>query len=1258
MIKKELLEKYFSPDDVVEVSHGIITKGIIIEISDDVLVLKIAGGNPCLISLSTIDDCKLVKSDVNSNISKLDNSQIDRVKTLVKNLVLSEDKTNPISDKKIVAKIKAELGFSANKPFVKEIRSLLDIPTRLERQISKHNKKEQVELNNKDNFTIIPASAEIYKYFKQHKNGAAKNEQYPEIRFTSDVVVDEELLNIIEHTNYWSGEVLPIICSYTINKGKTYANFIVQQCSLESFRKTIISLRNKDKNDLADSMEKFLEEYYGVDTSNILIEQKNYYKRIHQDAQKSRLIKDFSKAEELYKKLITENYELDSIVKDLATMYAQQGRTQEAVSLMEEFMEKFENKVKAYNVLYTLCGTKDINKAIKIIETLLDLNKHNEKTTIRLLKKKENLLKKIGLKTKQKQVSLKKHIEGSVLSKSILVLDDIVNCEDKEIFMLDNKSFGDKVNAINQMIADNENSIELHKYHLIRLKLYSTGSLNEEISDNRLKEAMVGYCRANARRFIKDGNFDSAREYLMECIDCADDLQSYILYLFSFCVKEQYVKLINSIGTINLDVFFDEIQLVQSTELLRAIAVLTNKKTQNSRSLVKYIYNYCKDWIAKDLEEDIDRPQDFIEFLKDQYEDEKEIYESIQSLLTATITDELQKKIAHIDEIRSEFLSEIDKYCLIKVREIINLHLDFEKKNSFDDKKDLSIKIEQNCKICLDLLEQKPSKIGRRFFKPIIEQEIALIESSMNKLRKERKPIILLSSSGEAINDDDVYKLQVDISNGELCSKVSDAKLYISTINEISLEESIEYILPEPIYGGNHQICLISIKSKYVNNSVTQITIGCSLEYFDDGGDKHSTISEISFDIHANYIFESFPNPFAAADIVEDDNMFKGRDNLIQEICERMSVPRRGYVLYGQKRSGKSSVLWHVSEQLKKERNLFSVYFTMGSIITDEEQDEDVTRADLYYEVLKSIELGIKQIDRKKFREQIGNKTLRRIDLEEHPEQDFRFYLDIYRDFIKNELGFKKDHIVLAIDEITKMYYLILEQKVSPQIMSFWKSLIGEGYFSIVWAGQDSMPRFIAEYANDFGVFNPQPLSYLEEKYAKELIEMPIWNHITNESRFDKDAVNEIIRITACSPYYIQHICSDVVSHANNVSRRLPITVYDVQKVVEKDMEGKGTFTIKDFDNLVSCGDAKLDIVPKEQTYSVLRDIALYTRNHSWYVDVKDLPGYLNNKDIQEIVRELLRREVLISRPNVTDRLEVKIKVELFKKWIINHECY
>lgn len=99
--------------------------------------------------------------------------------------------------------------------------------------------------------------------------------------------------------------------------------------------------------------------------------------------------------------------------------------------------------------------------------------------------------------------------------------------------------------------------------------------------------------------------------------------------------------------------------------------------------------------------------------------------------------------------------------------------------------------------------------------------------------------------------------------------------------------------------------------------------------------------------------------------------------------------------------------------------------------------------------------------------------------------------------------------------------------------MQNWKAFIEDGGFSVVVSGQDTMKQFMLEFQNEFGMFKPERLTYLDVKPAKELIDEPIWDKVNNRSRYTRDSIDKIISLTARSPFYIQIICNELVRFMN-----------------------------------------------------------------------------------------------------------------------------
>lgn len=1310
MISKDILEKYISVGDYIEIIHGKISKGVLLEIADDAIVIRTEGGAPCIISFNTIEECKKLptsKTNVVSMTQIINPDQLDEAKMLVISSIKDEDKNTPLSDRQLRTQLRRKLGINITKLFVKELRNSLGIPSALERanngdvllsSISdipmdvvseiKNFLKNIVENENKatpysdlelrtkirnefninvtkpfvkdlresmgivtqierqdaynvlkdESFDIssnfIPATAEVFKYFVIHNNGAAKNNDFQEIRFTDDCIVSAELKDEIISTSYWGKDAstIPVVCDVKLSHGKAYANFVCRPGTISDFKTTINRLKDEGRSELANAITAYITALgFQIDEDDPLV--------LYLSANRARNIQKYDVAISIYEKLIQQEYNLDAVVVELANVYEKILNKEKAITVLENNMNKLQNQVKACNILYSLYAG-DREKQLALLFKMQEINTDNPKQ-MKVIKKRIERLRNKNIVTKS---------NNSILLNSPIISRDIEICKLDNYIFPDSNNLDEKYDFLKIQIKQTKQYSDLPLLYLLQLRLlFDNGNMNSAM----FRESYIGYCRTKALVFFISSKKISARDYLLEGIKNTDDTNCYLLYIATFCFEnDDFFKIALNNNTSYED-FFKNIKINITYEFLTHFARICTLTTKGRKMVKPFLLQYWDD-ACKELEIEYGDPNIIINALQALSDDELEKDNKIESVLSKILyTDEIETRKQLLHQMDSGLLSETDKTVLYKLRKTVDVEIDFLRKHSYDDKFDQSQILIDRCRESISEIDESPTKLGRKYFIPILQKIEYSMEEKLKKLKQESIPVITIQSLGLAVLKNEEYYLQIGVHNEENCSKVLSGELCINAVNGQLLSDNLVQLFSDSISGGRTLPFEFAISNSLISKDATQIVVDCSLIYIDIDKKERSQSKKVSFNIQEfDSSFIAFRNPYAAAAIVEDENLFKGREQEIAEICEYVQVPRRGYILYGQKRSGKSSILWHVAKKLQDKGNIFSVYFSLGEQMADNLDDDRMMKANLYFTILKQIENKIKRINKDVFKQKIG-KLLRFNDILDECDEIFRFYLEIYRDIIHYDLGFKSDHIVLVIDEFTYLYYLILQGQLSPNIMHLWKALIEGGYFSMVWAGQDAMPRFMEEYANDFAIMKTKELTYISVDAAKELIEKPIWDTENDKSRFSEDAVNEIIRLTACSPFYIQHICSDMVNYANS-QKRLPITLFDVRYVTDININDRGSFTRMDFDNLITCGDAKLDVVPPTLSYKVLRDISIVSHNVE-YIDVKDVPGYENDKSVAQVIKEMLRRKVLIRKSNMGERTLVKIQVELFKEWIFNH---
>jgi len=1126
-----------------------------------------------------------------------------------------------------------------------------NLPSSLFDQVNTDAGKSSSQSLKEDEDPFFSATCEINKYYPKYKNGTASNTAVEEIRFKDDVIIDDDLKMELKSFQFWDKDVAPIpVISVYKKTGKWHtASFITRPGKLSDLLSKINKLRSDNKHVLADSVQNYLESKGYIDNSKSQIDISLSSEELLSISKRQRLIKNFDDAEKGFLELIRRRYSLDVAVRDLAMMYQEWKKIPLAIDLLKQNLPDLEDKMKAYNMLFTFYHTTNHDaEAIRIMEIALELYPGDDKSSI---KRRNKIERKIDYIKKKKR---KAHFSSEDIPAALLRYD-ANNTTGEVLAYITDKSYDEKLNFLNQRIGELKNSPELPSYYLAKIQLLEDNG--ESSRSLQVKNLLADYCRAKARNFFYDENQISAREYLLQGISVIEREDLYYLLYLSLCTSPQEVlsKYNNTLWS------YDEISskyaLKEDDDTFYVLFRIFKENTTLSRKLLRVLYesDACS-WICDELDVDSINPSGFVDLITNTANDYSNsllsFEKTIDELLLSNSAPTMSRSLLNMEMLNLKKYSSFDVANFVVVSEIANNILDFEKNIGYEDCEEICRNAFTKVDTTISLIQKCPTRISTLCLLPILLKLRDLMERALNKKYADTLPQIIIEPTDDARPINDEIEIQVSISNEMGSSRVNNGIFKIESINGKDVSTlSLLRILDHPLIGGNKYKVAFTLKSTLFTSD--SIEIGYSFSYLDVRKESRSKHDKITLAINKGSDYEDFDNPFIAhvkSNAVKDKSMFKGRDEIIDTICKYVLEDYKGYVLYGQKRSGKSSVLYHITQRLRAERKAFAVEYTMGSGIVKETESENESLANLFYTIISEIGRAIKEVDRNVYKE-CGCHIIKRKEFEDYPDQTFREYLDFYREIIVDKLHYEQDKIVLIVDEFTYLYYHILDKKISPGIMEFWKGLVESRVFSFVFAGQDAMPRFMDAFENVFESMAPQELTYIDEKSARELIEEPIWNKKMNCSRFKPEAVDEIIKLTACSPFYIMILCSELVKYARN-RKKLPISDDDVNILLQRMICNESSIGRKDFDNLISCGESRFDIIDKDDSLKVLKDIAMKARNVTYY-DINAINVFDKDK-VKNIIKDLLRRGVLEPHPLFSNK--VKIKVELFKRWLLNHE--
>ncbi len=575
-----------------------------------------------------------------------------------------------------------------------------------------------------------------------------------------------------------------------------------------------------------------------------------------------------------------------------------------------------------------------------------------------------------------------------------------------------------------------------------------------------------------------------------------------------------------------------------------------------------------------------------------------------------------------------ESLTECSKHTLFKldserIKTTVNIYrqcAEYLQERDFREKEAKYLRLESDIIRILKDISQHPTILSFEKIFPILESLRESSRCDFDQL-EDASPELNLRN----ILDNDFYVINNDYVSLRLLLESKNE--YTPAIEAISLSiengENHPCHSPEPLYGGQRREIELNIKptQKQINDSA--FTVHIVVEYRTRKGKSEKSLPfPIAVRLGTLDSFIEIPNPYgryAGGSPVDEDYMFFGRSEIISQIINYITTGAQGqcFVIYGQKRSGKSSVLNQVEKKIYDK--VFFVKLSAGNF----------TPGRLWISFARFLIQEMKfQLEDRRYEVEINWPSS--VEVEDGPIEKIR---EVCR-FIK-QLEFK---IVIAIDEFTYVY-----ENAKDDVESFmrgWKALLEAKTFNAILVGQDTMPRFIQNYPNEFGFIHDVRLSYLNKDEAENLASLPILYQ--ENCRYRGKALDKLFFLTAGNPYFLQITCDRLVRHLN--AQRAPfVTEADIDQVARNMTLGADALPPERFDALVTAAGEKVDIIPRKDLWLLLTHIAKESLQTGWCY--RNALSEFPNSD--KALKDLMNRKILIA-----DSERVRIQVILFTKWL------
>ena len=276
-----------------------------------------------------------------------------------------------------------------------------------------------------------------------------------------------------------------------------------------------------------------------------------------------------------------------------------------------------------------------------------------------------------------------------------------------------------------------------------------------------------------------------------------------------------------------------------------------------------------------------------------------------------------------------------------------------------------------------------------------------------------------------------------------------------------------------------------------------------------------------------------YVNPYIAGSPVTGTEMFFGREDVFSFVQRNLTGRHRDspIVLYGQRRTGKTSVLYQMHRHLDPRYRC--VFIDLHGLSLD-------GVGNLLWGVANSIKRGLQRDH--DLRVAAPDKTTFGAD-------PYTAFEAVFLDDVWSVLG--DDHLVLMIDEVVRIEEEIQTGRLEREVFDYLRHLMQHfeklNFIFSMGSGLEEMEK---EYAFLFSVSLYHRISFLEASAARALITQPAGEHYL----VIPDAVKKILEITSGHAYYTQLLCHCLFDRWLR-SPKPEMTAADVEAVLTETIE-------------------------------------------------------------------------------------------------------
>ena len=278
----------------------------------------------------------------------------------------------------------------------------------------------------------------------------------------------------------------------------------------------------------------------------------------------------------------------------------------------------------------------------------------------------------------------------------------------------------------------------------------------------------------------------------------------------------------------------------------------------------------------------------------------------------------------------------------------------------------------------------------------------------------------------------------------------------------------------------------------------------------------------------------SYQNPYTLGDIRRPD-MFFGREKETARIVECIRGEQKLIVLYGHKRTGKTSLLNHLCEQFPGGKSEFV------PILLDV-QSCDLSASALLFKLSETIREAVGRVPR-------GGRATKLAALHPKDLQQDAFW-SFYRWLEQAERMLTESRLFIMIDEFNLLDVACREGKLDRSFFDGLRWLIlsklnarfllalQEVAYNGMSSGRDARGGLLLSG-------QPIRLGYLDTDAAARLIRQPLGQLL----EYEQPVIERLLTLSGCNPYYLHVLCRSIVARMADLGRR-QVGIEDLHQIV------------------------------------------------------------------------------------------------------------